>query len=309
MAVQIQTVEIQSAPRRMIFAHPPSKISYRVAVEPEASLSFAIGILPEAWERILQGVKFDIDVLFEGKTENIFSRVLQPKRNIGDRGWHNFIVPMENFFKKTVSLTFSTSGSGEDLSYCWSAWGWVKMIKDLHSPDSLTQSKTGEIVINKDIENLMPELSNSKVRIGNSKAKITKVELRDIDGKEKMTFQSGECAIIQIHILFLQDIEKDLTIGCIIKGKYSEIFGTNTRWEGINLGSKKKGEELTVQFSQRVNLATGIYSVTTGCAIVHSEEDVEVLDRCYDCIFFRVQANKKMVGIVNLETKVDISHQ
>ena len=42
---------------------------------------------------------------------------------------------------------------------------------------------------------------------------------------------------------------------------------------------------------------------------MHSEDDIEVLDRCYDCIFFRVQSNKKMIGIVNLEPKIDVFHQ
>jgi hypothetical protein len=98
-------------------------------------------------------------------------------------------------------------------------------------------------------------------------------------------------------------------VGYRIKGKYSEIFGINTWWEGINLGAKKTGELLTVQFSQKLNLATGVYSVNTGCSIMHSEDDIEVLDRCYDCIFFRVQSNKKMIGIVNLEPKIDVFHQ
>ncbi len=110
--VNAQTVEIQSVPRRMIFAHPPSKIAYTVPVEPGASLAFAIGILPGAWEKIPQGVKFDIDVVSDGVTEPLFSRVLMPKRNIGDRGWHNFILPLEKFAGKTVSFVFSTSGPG-----------------------------------------------------------------------------------------------------------------------------------------------------------------------------------------------------
>ena len=67
--VQPQTVEIQSTPRRVIFAHPPSRITYTVPVEPGSSLAFAIGILPAAWDKIPQGVKFDIEVVSDGMTE------------------------------------------------------------------------------------------------------------------------------------------------------------------------------------------------------------------------------------------------
>jgi len=304
--INVQTVEIQSVPRRVIFAHPPSKLTYTIPVEPVSSLAFAIGILPAAWDKIPQGVKFDIDAVSDGATEPLFSRVLMPKRNIGDRGWHNFILPLENYSGKTVSLVFSTSGSGDDLSYCWSAWGWGKIVKLRQSANPFPHQNVEDTTLNTDIKHELPELSNSKVRIGNKKARITKVEVCDIDGNEKLTFQSGDVVKIKTHILFNQSIEKNLTVGCVIKGKYSEIFGTNTRWEKFNLGSKNAGDAITVVFSQEVKLATGIYSVTTGCAIVHSEEDVEVLDRCYDCLFFRVTTNKKMVGIVDLCPTIEV---
>jgi ABC-type polysaccharide/polyol phosphate transport system ATPase subunit len=298
-SVNEQTVEIKSVPRHVIFAHPFSKITYTVPVEPGSSLAFAIGILPAAWEKIPQGVKFDINAVSDGANELLFSRMLMPKRNIGDRGWHNFILPLEKFSGKTVSLVFGTSGSGEDLSYCWAAWGWGKLVR-------LQQSAVEDAAINIDNKHELPELPDSKVRIGNKKARITKVEICDIEGNEKLTFQSGDVVKIKTHILFNESIGKDITVGCVIKGKYSEIFGTNTRWEKINLGQKNTGDTITVVFSQEVKFATGVYSVTTGCAIVHSEENVEVLDRWYDCIFFRVTANKRMVGIIDLGTTIEV---
>lgn len=304
--IEEKVVDVHSTPRRVIFAHPPSQITYTVPVEPGSSLAFAIGIMPYAWDKIVQGVKFDIEILSGGTTETIFSRVLQPKRNIGDRGWHNFIVPIEKFSGKTISMQFSTSGSGEDLSYCWAAWGWTRIIKPPESINSFSPSNTGDMVTNTLVEKDMPELSGLKVRIGNKKAEITRVEVSDAHEQERLTFQSGEDMVIKTHIVFRENIENNLTVGCIIKGKYCDIYGTNTRWEDIDLGPKKKGDTLTVKFSQQVNLASGIYSITTGCAVVHSDADVEVLDRCYDCVFFRVTSDKRMIGIVDLDTKIDI---
>ncbi|MDD1723561.1 MAG: ABC transporter ATP-binding protein, partial [Methanospirillum sp.] len=133
--VQVQTVEIESTPRNVIFAHPPSQITYSVNIVQRASLAFAIGIMPYAWDKITQSVQFDIDIMCDGVTENIFSRALQPERNIGDRGWHNFILPLGKFSGKIISLIFRTSGSGDDLSYCWSAWGWGKLIRAQKPPN------------------------------------------------------------------------------------------------------------------------------------------------------------------------------
>jgi len=305
--VRLQTVDIQSTPRRVIFAHPPSKIAYNLTVEPGSSLTFAIGILPAVWDKIPQGVKFDIEVISDGTTESLFTRVLMPKRNIGDRGWHNFILPLEKYSGKTVSLVFCTSGSGDDLSYCWSAWGWGRIVKLQQSTDPIPLKTVETTPMNTDIQHEMPELSNSKVRIGNKKAKITKVEVCDIDGNEKLTFQSGDVVKIKTHILFNQNIEENLTVGCSVWGRFSsEIFGTNTRWEKINLGPKKAGDAITVVFSQDVKLTAGLYSVTTGCVIYHSDNDVEVLDRWYNCLFFKVNTNKKMVGVVDSETTIEV---
>jgi ABC-type polysaccharide/polyol phosphate transport system ATPase subunit len=305
--VQPQTVEIMSTPRRVILAHPPSKINYTVMVEPQSSLAFAIGILPAVWDKIPQGVKFDIEISSDEITEIVFSRVLQPKRNIGDRGWHNFLFPLDKYSGKIVSITFVTSGSGEDLSYCWSAWGWGKMIK-LHecAIKTISHINPEDKSNNIDICHELPELSDSKVRIGNKKAIITKVEVCDTEGHEKLTFNSGDMVVIKTHIFFNQRIENNLNVGCVIKGRYSEIFGTNTLWENIELGQKNPGDAITVVFSLNAKLATGIYSVTSGCSIIHSDGEVEVLDRYFDCIFFRIHAQKKMVGIVDLNATVEV---
>ncbi|MDD1696567.1 MAG: ABC transporter ATP-binding protein [Methanoregula sp.] len=302
-----RTIDVNSIPRKIIFAHPPSQLTYSLMIEPRSLIAFAIGIMPEVWDKIPQGVKFDIDIFSDGQRENIFSRVLQPKRNIGDRGWHNFLISLEKYSGKKASMIFRTSGSSDDLSYGWSAWGWMRIIQqpEVSQPDSQEVMNEDKIHLNTEI----PELTNSDVRIGSKKAIITKVEILDIDGKEKLTFNSGDIAIFKIHIFFNQNIEKDFTVGCTVKGKYTEIYGTSTRMEGIDLGSREKGESITVSFAQIVNLASGIYSVTTGCTITHSDTEIEVLDRYYDCAFFRVDLNKRMVGVVNLNAKVTIGNE
>jgi ABC-type polysaccharide/polyol phosphate transport system ATPase subunit len=301
-----RTIELNSIPRKIIFAHAPSQLTYSLTIEQGSFMGFAIGILPEVSDKIPQGVKFDIDIVSDGKQENIFSRVLQPKRNIGDRGWHNFLLSLDTYAGKEVSMIFRTSGSGDDLSYGWSAWGWMRIVKqpEVRQPDSREVMNEDILYLNAEI----PEIKTSNVRIGSKKAIITKVEILDIDGKETLTFNSGETAIFKIHIFFNQTIEKDFSVGCTIKGKYTEIFGTSTRMEGIDLGFRQKGESITVSFAQIVNLAIGIYSVTTGCTITHSDTDFEVLDRCYDCAYFRIILNKRMIGVVNLNARVTIGN-
>lgn len=291
--VNVQTVEIQSVPRHGIFAHPPSKITYTFPVDPGSSLAFAIGILPGAWDKIPQGVKFDIDVVSDGGTEPLFSRVLMPKRNIGDRGWHNFLLPLERFSGKTISLVFSTSGSGEDLSYCWSAWGWGRIVKPrLTVPDKNPDRALSGV------------FSSGEERFGNKRGEIILVELLDTRFNRAMVITSGEIAHVRIHVVLHEDIQENLTIGCTFKNKYGDIYGTNTKWQRLDLSNKKQGVPFVVEFSQPLKINTGTYSINAGLVIARSDTDIEVLDRRYDCLIFTVEKTENMVGIVDLEASV-----
>jgi hypothetical protein len=309
--VQEQVIQVNSAPRKVIFAHPPSEITYEVTLETGSSLAFAIGILPKAWDKISQGIKFDIDVIEGGENENIFSRVLQPKRNIGDRGWHNFILPLEKYAGKSISITFSTSGSGDDLSYCWAAWGWSKIIKtnivsrgnyrEIYS-DNNSHDSEGEQSVNLSSPN-----NSEQIRYGNKKLEIIRVQLDSINGGENSIFKDGELASIKIFIKKNKNVTGMLTVGCNIKNKYSEIYGTNTRWEGCDIDIEKIYQDVVVELIIPLNLATGIYSITAAIACIHEDNSIEIFDRKEDCIFFRVQHNKQMVGFVDLDAKFVIS--
>jgi hypothetical protein len=291
-----QIVEINSIPRQVIIALPPTKITYAVPVEQKTLLAFAIGILPGAWDKIPQGVKFDIVVSAEGESDTIFSRVLMPKRNIGDRGWHNFLIPLTKFWGKTVSLSFRTSGAGEDLSYCWSAWGWGQIVK---SRDVMMADPGSH----KDIPDAVASDIHEE-RFGNKWGEIVRVDLLDADMSPTTIFKSGDRAIIRITIVLNEDIAENLTVGCTIKNKYCDVYGTNTLWPGIDIRNRKKGEQIIIEFSQNLILNSGTYSINAGLVIARSDTEIEVLDRRYDHLVFQVINAEKMVGIVDLHATV-----
>jgi len=303
--VQPQTVEIRSTPRRVIFAHPPSRITYTVPVEPRSSLAFAIGILPAAWEKIPQGVKFDIEVVSDGATEPIFSRVLQPKRNIGDRGWHNFLVPLEKYSGKSVSLSFSTSGSGEDLSFCWAAWGWGKIVQFEQHPENSHTQDNPDIITNRENIDLLKKCEGFVI-YGNNKAIIENVKLLNSKGSPQFSFKTGEEIIIRYTMIAHQDFDENLTIGFIIRNKFIEIYGTNTRWRNCDLAGIKKGHMPVVTISMCLSLGTGTYSLTSAIAIVHQSLEVEVLDRKEDHLIFHVKNDQNMMGVMDLNAKITI---
>jgi len=294
--VQLQTVEIQSIPRHIIFAPPPSKITYTIPVGTGSSLAFAIGILPAAWDKIPQGVKFDIEIVCDGVSKNIFSRMLQPKRNIGDKGWHNFVLPLEKFAGRTVSLGMITSGSGDDLSYCWSAWGWMAIarMKEIINNTNTTLSENS----------LSDSFTSGEERFGNKRGVITRVELMDANLNHTNCFNAGDIAIVRIHFLLHEDIPDNLTIGCTVKNKFCDIYGTNTKWQQLDLSNKKRNRPYIVEFLQSLKINSGTYSINAGLVIVRSNNEIEVLDRRYDSLIFRVEKRDPMVGIIDLESSV-----
>ena len=304
-----QTIEINSSPRKVIFAHPPSEIAYSVLIPLGSSLAFAIGILPGAWDKIPQGIKFNIEILSEGVKENIFSRVLQPKRNIGDRGWHNFIVPLEDFAEKTIIINFITSGSGDDLSYCWAAWGWVKLIRktECNHVNKLISSIESKEKFQR-AESLTQESGtfSGKTVYGNKKATILKVELLDKNKVAQFDFKSGDTITVKTTLrINVEDLEP-ISVGLIIKNKFVDIYGINTRWENCDLVASKANDIFVVKFSVRIDLAPGIYWITSGSSIFHSDFDIEYLDRWVDCIFFKVTSDKKIPCLVDFQGSVEV---
>lgn len=290
-----QTVEINFTPRRAIIALPPAQITYTLHVEPGSLLAFAIGILPGAWDKIPQGVKFDIDIATDEKTESVFSRVLQPRRNIGDRGWHNFLLPLPHFSGKTVSVTFRTSGSGDDLSYCWSAWGWGRIVTLRRETPCL---KTFQETQSDDVSPIKEE------RFGNRRGEIVQVQLLDNHLQPKNVFESGELAIVRISVVLHEDIEENLTIGCTFKNKFCDVYGTNTQWAGLDLSNRKKGDKFIVEFSQNLILNSGTYSINAGLVIMTSDGEIVVIDRRYDYLIFQIVREDKLYGLVDLNAKV-----
>jgi len=305
ISIQPRTVEFRSVPRKILFAHPPSKITYVISVEPGSSLAFAIGILPDVWEKIPQGVKFDIDIISDGETESLFSHILIPKKNIGDRGWHNFILPLDKYIGKTVSLVLSTSGSGDNLSYCWSAWGWIKIIHTIKSHKDYPRSDKSE-EINANILTSPIERTGGIVRYGNKKAVIENVGLLNSNGSPQISFKTGDILVIQYTMVANQDFDEDLTLGFIIRNKFTEVYGMNTRWKNCDLTGIKKGCIPVKNISMRLLLGTGTYSLTSAIAIVHPGFVVEVLDRMEDHIIFHVTNDQTMVGLVDLDAQMKV---
>jgi hypothetical protein len=294
-------VNVQSTRRKVIFAHPPSEVEYSLDVEPGSSLAFAIGLLPDSWERIHQGVKFTIDVDFAGEQCQIFARTLQPKRNIGDRGWHNFTIPLEMFKGKHVTISLRTSGLGDDLSHCQSVWGWMKMIRPVDRP-----SEPQPMILPEAKSKGFQFTGDRRIRYGNKRAEITSIVLNNSAGLPSISLRTGENGTIKIWIISNDDFNEPVTVGCTIRNRHTTLYGMNTRWKNCDLDRMKKGEKSCIVLSFRFTLGSGYYSLTPAIATIHPDSTIEVHDRIEDNLIFQILNNEIMEGVVDLHAEIEV---
>jgi len=145
-------------------------------------------------------------------------------------------------------------------------------------------------------------------RYGTFEAEIVDVVLKSEKGEETNMFNSGERMSVCLKIRFHRDVE-DPIIGFYIR-KYEgsqslDIYGTNTRWKNIELGSFGKGEEIEVKFLQTIPIPKGTYYIVV--AIANSDET-----RFYDWhenikTFTIKNEDRLWTGIINLTSQILIS--
>jgi hypothetical protein len=106
-----------------IVAHPPSTITYRLTIPEGGVLRTAVGLNPEVWnKREGDAVQFSIALDDGSETQELMSKVINPKYNAEDQKWHPVEVPLDRWAGKKVRLSFITRPDPSDNSYSWAGW-------------------------------------------------------------------------------------------------------------------------------------------------------------------------------------------
>jgi hypothetical protein len=162
---------------------------------------------------------------------------------------------------------------------------------------------------NKRTEGEIPSSENVyTTKYGNKKAEILNFEMFDSTGKKKTNFKTNDNAKIIIVIRLNQHFEEGLTVGCLIRNRYTTIYGTCALWQNIQMTEIVTGQIATVEVSIKLRLGEGTYSLSPAIAIVHSDTDVEQLDRREDALIFTVINDRTMEGICDLDAAIRISY-
>ncbi|HEY2961256.1 MAG TPA: ABC transporter ATP-binding protein [Pyrinomonadaceae bacterium] len=136
-------------------------------------------------------------------------------------------------------------------------------------------------------------------RHGNGSAEILRVDLLDASRRPISTVDTGQLVHLRVQVIFHEDIE-DPVYGFVIRNRHGiNLYGTNTKVQGIHPGFIKRGDRVETTFSFNCGLAPDLYSVSIA---VHSPNSVS-FDWLDGALFFRVFSEIPIEGVANLDAR------
>lgn len=138
-------------------------------------------------------------------------------------------------------------------------------------------------------------------RHGDSASRITRIRMLDSDGNESPVIRAGDRISIEVSAEFEQYVE-DPIVGILIRNRLGiEVFGTNTRIEGRDLGSFNSGDRLDISFSFTCFLTRQEYTLT----VATQYRDGRSQDWLDDALQFTVVDDRDTAGLARFATDIE----
>jgi homopolymeric O-antigen transport system ATP-binding protein len=142
--------------------------------------------------------------------------------------------------------------------------------------------------------------AKSSFRHGDGASRVQDVQIVNAGGDSCRAFRPGESIILRIRATFQKAVSNPV-VGILIRNRIGmDIFGTNTRVEGTQLGDFEPGDELEVEFELDCLLSRHEYTLTVAVQYWNGLSQ----DWLDDVIDFRVEDTKDVAGVLNLNTRV-----
>ena len=143
--------------------------------------------------------------------------------------------------------------------------------------------------------------AGASFRHGDGASEILSADLINARGEAIRNLEPHETITIRVRAIAKRDLE-DPVVGVLIRNRLGiDVFGTNTRIEGIDLGNIPAGEMFEVEFTFDCLLTRQDYTLTV--ATQHREGYSQ--DWLDDFISFSVTDARDVAGLANFKTKVD----
>ena len=141
-----------------------------------------------------------------------------------------------------------------------------------------------------------------KVRRGDGRAEIVRVETVGETGKPTMVWRSGERAVVKVGVRFKEAVS-DPVVGIMIRTRVGlNVYGTNTDLEQLKLGPCAPGTTLDLAFAFWCELCPQEYTLT----VASHDPDGVWHDWMEDAVAFSVADGRYTAGVANLRAQVSL---
>ena len=143
---------------------------------------------------------------------------------------------------------------------------------------------------------------------GNRMAEIIDFEVLDDKGLRSNTIEKGTSFQIRMKVRFNEDIQEPIMAYTFKNIKGTEITGTNTMFEKVQIEKSGEGDICAATFTQEMNLQGGEYLLSFGCT-GYKDGDFTVFHRLYDACNITVVSSKNTVGFYDMNSRVEITSE
>lgn len=148
-------------------------------------------------------------------------------------------------------------------------------------------------------------INPKRIEYGSKLAEIIDFCITDKANNITNNITKGEIFTVKMRIKFNQEIQDPIFAFTIKDLKGTEITGTNTMIEKVNMGKIRAGEIKQVVFTQEMNLQGGEYLLSLGCTGFR-EGEFTVYHRLYDICSLTVISDKNTVGYFDMVSEVNV---
>jgi lipopolysaccharide transport system ATP-binding protein len=169
------------------------------------------------------------------------------------------------------------------------------------SPSEVVNRYVGLVLEREQQQPKQEETPAGTYRHGDGASRVTDVMLIDVRGAETRSLHPGEPVTIRVRAKANQDLE-DPVVGVLIRNRLGiDVFGTNTRIEGVDLGRVAANETFEVEFTFDCLLTRQDYTLTVATQYREGYSQ----DWRDDIVSFSVVDARDVAGLANFRTKVD----
>ncbi len=140
---------------------------------------------------------------------------------------------------------------------------------------------------------------------GEKKAEIIDFAIVDEGGMITNAVDKGSYCQIRMKVHFFAPVQEPIFAYTIKNLRGTEVSGTNTMYEDINIPPQKPGDERVVTFRQKVDLQGGEYLLSLGCT-GYRDGDFHVYHRLYDICNLTVVSTKNTIGFYDMNSEIEV---